>query len=61
MTLFPNPVLLLLLLVQAEGGGRCDDALQTHEEVLTVENGWVLHDKGDDATRVAGCPGVGCK
>ena len=61
MTLFPIPELLLLLLVQAEGGGRRDGALQAHEEVLTVKNGGVLHDKGDDATRDTGCPGVGCK
>ena len=59
MTLFPDPVLLLLLLVQAEGGGRRDGALQAHEEMLTVKNGGVLHDESDNATRDTGCPGVG--
>ena len=49
----------LLLLVQAEGGGRRDDVLQACEEVLTVKYRGVLHDESDDTTRDTGCPGVG--
>ena len=52
---------LLLLLVQAEGGGRRDDVLQACEEVLTVKHRGVLHDESDDTTRDTGCPGVGWK
>ena len=54
-----NPCIFLLLLVQAEGGGRRDDALQAPEELSTVEHRWILHDEADDAARDTCCPCVG--